>query len=73
MPFSCKHDQKVSSNANNFTIKNDKCEKVLGVKFDSESMFNQHISDLCKKASKNVEALARITLYMNLQKRRLLK
>ena len=53
----------------NFVIKNSDCEKFLGVKFDSKLTFNSQISDLCKKARKNVHSLTRATLYMNISKR----
>ena len=44
-----------------FTIKNSTEEKLLGVKFDS---------NLCKKASQKLHALARISHYKDLNKRR---
>lgn len=63
-------DQKVSLNVDNFTITNNECEKHLGVKFDPKLIFDQHISDLFKKAIRKVNALAQITPYMSQQKRR---
>ena len=33
-----------------YTIDNSECEKLLGVKIDVNLNFNDHISDLCKKA-----------------------
>ena len=62
----------VSLNVNNFKIKNSDCEKLLGVKFDSKLRFDQQITDLCRKASRKIHALARVTPFMNLSKRRLL-
>ena len=64
--------QEVSLNVNNFKIKNSDCEKLLGVKFDSKLRFDQHITDLCRTASRKIHALARVTPFMNLSKRRLL-
>ena len=64
--------QEVSLNVNNFKIKNSDCEKLLGVKFDSKLRFDQQITDLCRKASRKIHALARVTPFMNLSKRRLL-
>ena len=64
--------QEVSLNVNNFKIKNRDCEKRLGVKFDSKYMFDQYIADLCRTASRKIHALARVTPFMNLSKRRLL-
>ena len=45
--------QKVSLNVNNFEIKNSDCEELLGVKFDSKLRFDQHITDLCRRASRS--------------------
>ena len=64
--------QEVSLNLNNFKIKNSHCKKLLGVKFDSKLRFDQHITDLCRRASRKIHALARVTSFMNLSKRRLL-
>ena len=51
----------VSLNVNNFKIKNSDCEKLLGVKFD-----------LCRRTRRKIHALAKVTPFMNLSKRRLL-
>ena len=48
--------------------KND-TEKLLGVKFDKKLTFDDHISDICKKASRKISALARITSYMGIAKK----
>lgn len=77
MPIKChlltSTDQEVSLNVDNFAIKNSKCEEILSVKFHSKLTFNLHISHLCKKSSRKVNALVRITPYMDLPKRRLLE
>ena len=64
--------QEVSLNANNFKIKSSDCKKLLGVKFDSKLRFDQHITDLCRRASSKIHARARMTPFINLSKRRLL-
>ena len=64
--------QEVSLNVNTFKLKNSDCEKLLGVKFDSKLRFDQQITDLCRRASRKIHALARVTPFMNLSKRRLL-
>ena len=64
--------QEVNLNVNTFKIKSSDCEKLLGVKFDSKLRFDQHITDLCRTASRKIHALARVTPFMNLSKRRLL-
>ena len=55
-----------------YTIDCSKCEKLLGVKIDVNLSFNDHISDLCKKASRKIYALARVAPFMSLGKRKLL-
>ena len=55
-----------------YTINNSACEKLFGVKIDVNLNFNDHICDLCKKASRKTSVLARVTLFMGLSKRKLL-
>ena len=52
-------------------ITSSSCEKLLGITKDSDLKFDQHISDLCNKGSKNINALCRIRSYMYLEKRRI--
>ena len=42
------------------------------MKFDYKISFDEHITDLCKKASRKIHALSRITPCMNFSKRRIL-
>ena len=56
----------------NFDVTNSKCEKLLGVRFDHKLSFDDHISELCKKASRKIHPLSRPALYMNIPKRRIL-
>ena len=51
---------------------NNLCEKFLGITIDSDLKFGKHISDLCDKVNKNINALFRVTGYMSLEKRRIL-
>ena len=55
-----------------YTIDNSECRKLLGVKIDVNINFNDNISDLCKKASRKISAIARVTPFMGLSKRKLL-
>ena len=55
-----------------YTKDNSECEKLLGVKTDVNLNCNDHISDLCKKVSRKISALARVTPFMGLSKRKLL-
>ena len=43
------------------TISNSYCEKLLGVKIDSQLKSNNHLETIIKKASQKVLVLARIT------------
>ena len=51
-------------------IHNSNCEKLLGVKIDNKLSFEDHVIDLCTKASQKLHALSRIANFMNLQQRR---
>ena len=55
-----------------YKVGNSECEKLLGVKIDANLSFDIHISDLCKKASRKISALARVAPFMSLGKRKLL-
>ena len=54
-----------------YGIKNSEREKLLGVNFDNELIFEKHITGICGKASRKLDALARVTLHMGLSKRRI--
>ena len=56
----------------NYNIKSSKCEKLLGSKIDNKLNFNTHVDEICKKAGQNLNALSRVTPYMDLSKRRIL-
>ena len=58
----------VSVKIGDFTIVNSECEKLLGVKFDYKLTSNCHVSDLCKNASRKINALARIAPYISISK-----
>ena len=53
-------------------IANTKCQTLLGVHLNNGLSFDYHISEICKKASRKVCALARITSGMSLSKKRTL-
>ena len=54
-----------------YDVKNGECENLLGVRFDNKLIFEKHITNICRKASRKTYALARIAPYMNLSKRRI--
>ena len=59
-------------NLDGFKIDKSDTEKLLGVKFDKKLTFDDHISDICKKAGRKISALARVTRYMGIAKKRIL-
>ena len=54
------------------SMDNNESGKLLGVKRDVYSNFNNHISHFSKRASRKISALARIAPFMNFDKRKLL-
>ena len=52
-----------------YDIKNSECEKLLDVKFDNKLTFEKHITNICRKASRKIHALARIAPHMDSSKR----
>ena len=61
----------VNLRVSEYDIKNSECEKLLCVKFNNKLTFEKHITDICRKASRKVYALARIAPCMDLSKRRI--
>ena len=49
-------------------IDSSKTEVLLGITIDHELKFDDHVNPLCKKASLKLNALARITPFMNVSK-----
>ena len=44
------------------------CQKLPGMKIDSQLKFTEHLNDIISKASRKVNALSWITPYMNMAK-----
>ena len=63
-------NEKVTIKRDSHQITNTKREKLLGEHLDSGLSFDYHISEICKKASPKVCALARVTLGLTLSKKR---
>ena len=63
-------DESCTAIIENFSIKNSTEEKLLWVKFDSNLSFENHVNSLCKKASQKLHAPAKISHYLDLNKRR---
>ena len=56
----------------NSTMKCSKLKKLLGIVLDNKLKFYKHVENICQKASKTLNALAKITNYLELPKRRIL-
>ena len=65
--FFCKGPNTIK--VGNLCIKNSLCEKMLGIIFDYKLKFTNHIDEICKKASRKLNTLARIAAYMGIRKR----
>ena len=63
---------KLISNIDNNLIESEKQPVLLGITIDSSLSFEEHINNLCKKASQKLNAPARIFRYMDIQKCRTL-
>ena len=55
---------------NEVQIKNSQSEKLLGITIDNDLKFEDHINNICRKASAKISALSRIAPYMDLRKRK---
>ena len=53
-------------------ITDDRIAKILGINFDNKLNFNIHVTKLCRKAGQKLHALARISNFMSLKKKKLL-
>ena len=53
-------------------IRNSNSKKLLGVIFDNKLKFEKHIITICQRANRKLNALARLTPYVELGKRRIL-
>ena len=60
----------IRMNVRNETISNSSHQKLLGICFNSNFRFDDHVASLCKKASQKLNAPTSTAQYMNLAKRR---
>ena len=63
--------EKIKMEIRDFKKENRIREQLLGVHIDNRLAFDYLMSELCKKASKKVNALARVSWYINLSKRKI--
>ena len=66
------HEDDVSAVIDGQTIQSCKSVKLLGVCIDNNLNFSEHVSNICKKVSKKIHALSRVSHYMNKNKLRLI-
>ena len=63
-------NSRATATIDNSYIESEDEQVLLGATIDSDLTFEGHINNICKTASQKLNALARITPYMNIQKRR---
>ena len=56
----------------NLCIKTSSCEKLFKINFDYKLNFEKHMENICQKASRKVNALARLLPYIGVTKQRTL-
>ena len=61
---------KLTSNIDNNITESEMKQELLGITIDSTLSFEEHVNKICKKASRKLNALARISSYMDIQKQR---
>mgnify|MGYP001793765379 FL=1 len=64
--------EKYSININGKVIENSSQEKLLGVNIDSGLKFNDHIKSICGKARAKLNALSRVSPFLDIDKRKLI-
>ena len=57
-------------NVRNEAISNSSNQKLLGICFNSNFRFDDHVASLCKKVSQKLNALTRVGQYINFAQRR---
>ena len=65
-------DETLSIEVSGFDIKNQQSAKLLGIRIDNKLNFNEHVNNLCSKASQKLHALARVRNYMNINQSKIL-
>ena len=64
-------DEPFSINIDNEVIKNSSNKKLLGINLNNRIGFDTHVANICNQVSKKLHALARISQFMNIHKRRM--
>ena len=68
----CRTKDSYALNIKKQTINSENCVKLLGIKIDNKLSFDKHISNLCKKASNQLNAIGRIQKYMGFKEKEVL-
>ena len=63
---------KLSANIDGNSIESVDQQELLGVLIDSNLSFESHINNICKRASQKLNALARISRFMDIPKRKMI-
>ena len=63
-------DETVQVNIDTTPINNSNREKLVRIKIDCKLSFDDHIGNICKKAGTKLNALTRVALYTNTEKKR---
>ena len=66
------HSNDILINVEDEIIECSSSVKLLGVTIDNKLNFDEHVSELCKKVSQKIHALARISNFMSLDKLRII-
>ena len=70
-PLVCGNLRATAKIDNNY-IESEEEQMLLVVTIDSKLTFENHISNICKRASQKLNSLARVAPYMDVQKRRII-
>ena len=62
----------MSLNINSNSIISSNWVKLLGINIDSRLNFEPHVSDLCKSAASQLNALLRLKLYLTFEARKVM-
>ena len=62
----------VTISARGFKIKNTECEKLFGIKIDGGLKFENYLDGVIRKVSDKINALFRVTPFINLSKKKML-
>ena len=64
-----KNPETISFEIGNTTMKPDDNVKLLGIELASQLKFNNHVSQICRKAARQINALKRLSKFLNCESR----